>query len=220
MGNYLRPLFIIALVLLVPIVPFCFLGDGFERELENWFSQRISSTELAWTVVLLLASDIVLPIPSSLLSTLAGSRLGILNATCLSWLGMMIGSILGFGLARWIGPPLVQRFAGAEDLESLHRLAKHYGALTLAITRPLPIFAEAAVLLLGMSRLSWKTFLTVACLSNGAIALVYACLGWFAFQQGHLAIALAASLALPLFATLVARRLLPKDDPPTVQSNL
>ena len=218
MGKLVRPLFLVALVLLVPIVPFCFLGDGFEREFETWFSQRVSSTELAWAVVLLLASDIALPIPSSVVSTLAGSRLGILNATCVSWLGMMIGSILGFGLARWLGPPVVRRFAGADDLERLHRLAKHYGALTLAVTRPVPVFAEAAVLLLGMSRLSWKTFLTITCLSNGAIALVYSSLGWLSFRQGHLAIAVAASVALPLLATLIARRLLPKDNPSALQT--
>ena len=218
MRDFVRPLVIIAIVMLVPIVPFVVLGSGFENNLQTWFSTKISPAEFASAVVLLLASDIVLPVPSSFVSTLAGSRLGIVNATCVSWIGMMIGVFLGFAIARWIGPAVAGRFAATEDLERLQRLSERYGALTLAITRPIPILAEAAILLLGMSKLSWRTFLWITCLSNAAIALVYSILGSLSFEQGHLAMALIASVVLPLVATVITRRLLPAEDHATLES--
>ena len=218
MRDFVRPLVIIAIVMLVPILPFVILGSGFENSLQTWFSTKVSPAELASAVVLLLASDIVLPIPSSFISTLAGSRLGVVNATCVSWFGMMIGAILGFGLARWMVPAIAERFAITEDLERLQRLSKRYGALMLAITRPIPILAEAAILLLGMGKLSWRTFLWITCLSNAAIALVYSILGSLSFEQGHLAMALIASVVLPLIATVIARRLLPAEDQATLES--
>jgi hypothetical protein len=46
-------------------------------------------------------------------------------------------------------------------------------------------------------------------LSNLGIALVYALLGHFARSQGALALALAASIALPLLAATMTRWLLP-----------
>jgi uncharacterized membrane protein YdjX (TVP38/TMEM64 family) len=218
MRDFVRPLVIIAVVMLVPIVPFAILGSGFEDSLQTWFRTRVSPAELASAVVLLLASDIVLPVPSSFVSTLAGFRLGIVNATCVSWFGMMTGAIVGFGLARWIGPAVAGRFAATEDMERLQRLSKRYGALTLAITRPIPILAEAAILLLGMSKLSWRTFLWICCLSNAAVALVYSVLGSLSFERGHLAMALVASVVLPLTATVIARRLLPVEDQATLES--
>lgn len=209
MRELARPLVIVALVLLVPIVPFLLLGDGFEKRLEHWLSVKVTKGEVATAVVMLLTSDMLLPVPSSVVSTIAGARLGIAAATVASWLGMTLGSVLGFALARWFGEALARRFASREDLQRLEQVTGRFGPLALAVTRPVPILAEATVLLLGATRLAWRHFLPIACLSNLAIAFVYATLGWFSFEHGQLAIALAASIALPLAATFVARWILP-----------
>lgn len=204
---------IIALVLLVAIVPFLLLGDRFEAQLQDWLSGKTHRREFAWGVVGLLAADMLLPVPSSGVCTLAGARLGILWATAAAWLGMSIGSVGGFAVARWLGEPLARRITGAEDMARLRTLSTHYGTLTIALTRPVPILAEAAVFLLGATKLAWQRFLPVVLLSNLAIALAYATLGWFAFERGQLAIALVASVGLPVLATLIARRWLPSAMP-------
>ena len=86
----------------------------------------------------------------------------------------------------------------------------------LIVTRPLPLLAEAAVLLTGVSGLSWRWFLPCVMLSNLGIALVYSILGRMAFAQGQLLIALVASIALPILATAIARRLLRERLPLTI----
>jgi hypothetical protein len=63
--------------------------------------------------------------------------------------------------------------------------------------------------------MSWRQFWPAILLSNLGIALAYAVLGHLARGQGHLPLALAASIALPLVATATARWLLPRPAPPT-----
>lgn len=197
---------ILLLVLLVPIVPFLLLGDRFEAQLQHWLSGQVHRREVVVGVIVLLGADMLLPVPSSGVSTLAGARLGIVWATAASWLGMTIGTVCGFALARWIGEPLVRRAAGRDDMNRLQSLSDNYGALTIALTRPIPILAEAAVLLLGAARLAWGKFLPIMLVSNLAIALVYSALGALAFGRGQLAMALIASVGLPVLVTWIARR--------------
>ena len=76
----------------------------------------------------------------------------------------------------------------------------------LVLTRPVPVLAEAGLLLLGSTRLPWRWFLLPVLLSNLGIAAIYAALGnWV-----RMPVALAASIALPLAAAVIARRLWPE----------
>jgi uncharacterized membrane protein YdjX (TVP38/TMEM64 family) len=208
MRGIWRPLAIIVLALLVPIVPFLLLGESLDRRVAAWLDPPPSAATVALVTVAVLAVDVFLPVPSSLVSTFAGAQLGIATATAASWLGMTLGAIVAFGLARVCGRPLAMRLSSAEELDEIDRLGRRAGTWLLIITRPLPILAEAAVLFLGTSSMTWRHFLPPVLLSNLGIALVYAVLGRFAQSQGNLGFALAASVALPLLATTIARWLL------------
>jgi uncharacterized membrane protein YdjX (TVP38/TMEM64 family) len=213
MRKLLRPLAILSLVLLVPALPFLGFGDRLDQMVESWLDPPPPPSAIALMTVALLSSDILLPIPSSLVSTFAGAQLGILAATAVSWLGMTLGAMLGFFLARVWGRALAVRFTSLDDLQRIDRLGQDYGVWMLIATRPLPLLAEAAVLLAGLSGLSWRWFLMCVMLSNLGIALVYSFLGRLANAQGHLPLALLASIALPLLATTIARRRLRKRPP-------
>jgi uncharacterized membrane protein YdjX (TVP38/TMEM64 family) len=154
-----------------------------------------------------LAVDVFLPVPSSVVSTFAGSRLGIAAATAASWLGMTAGGVFAFWLARTCGRPLATRLSSREDLDDMDRIGSRMGAWLVIVTRALPILAEAAVLFLGTTSLAWRRFLPPLALSNLGIALVYSVLGGVAQSYGELPLALAASIALPLLAATITRRL-------------
>jgi uncharacterized membrane protein YdjX (TVP38/TMEM64 family) len=184
-------------------------GDWAEARITHWLDETLSTEATAGIVVGVLASDILLPVPSSFVSTLAGSRLGVAVGAAVIWIGMTAGCILGFALARWLGRPLALRFSSAADLQRMEALAQRGGPLILALTRPLPVLAEASVLLVGAIGLSWRQFLPVVCLANLGLAVAYAALGYWAHEQGNLPVALAASIIVPVLATFVARRWLP-----------
>ena len=201
-GNLLKPLLLVALALAVPVVPFLLLGEGFEEQMRGWVDESASRPALAAMVAGVLAADILLPVPSSVVSTIAGRALGFWTATAASWLGMTVGCTLAFGLVRRFGRPLAVRLAGEEALERTDRLAARHGTLVLALTRPVPVLAEASVVLFGATRLAWRPFLAVVGLANLAIAAAYAALG----EHAALPWALAASVAIPAAAALAARR--------------
>ncbi len=205
MRDLIRPLLLLGVVLLVPIVPFLIFGDQIEAAIAAWLDPPPSPAALAVATVLVLSSDILLPVPSSLVSTVAGARLGFVAATAASWLGMTVGGLLGFWLARTWGHALAVRLARPEDLDRIRHLGDQYGGWIVAITRPLPVLAEAAVLLLGTSQLAWRAMLPPLLLSNLGIAAAYALLGALADAQHALPWAMAASIAVPLVATTIAR---------------
>lgn len=209
MRSILRATLLIALAICVPVIPLLILGLSFEERVGSWFQQELSPATRFAMIVAALATDLVLPIPSSVVSTYGGGVLGILPATLASWLGMTIGAVLGFGLARSFGEPLARRFANPEDLQRMTGLSRRFGPLALVLTRALPILAEACVLLMGASRLSWSRFLLPVVLSNLAISLTYAVFGRYFSDIDALPAAIVASAIVPLAAALFIRRRLP-----------
>jgi uncharacterized membrane protein YdjX (TVP38/TMEM64 family) len=198
-------LLIVTGALLAVVVPFALLGPQWEGRVEGWLRTPLSPAAAVGIVCGALASDILLPIPSSAVSTFAGARLGLAGGAAASWLGMTAGACLGFALARLLGRPLAVRLAGQEDAERMDALVVRSGPAILVFTRALPVLAEAAVLVLGAGQLSWRRFLPPVVLANLGLSVVYAAFGSLADQRGALPWALAASVALPLAAAAVAR---------------
>jgi uncharacterized membrane protein YdjX (TVP38/TMEM64 family) len=197
-NSFIRSLLIFSLVLAVPILPFLLwneaLTDWVKQGREHWPAREW----IAMLVVGLLASDILLPIPSSFVCTWAGAEFGVFLATGLTWLGMTLGASLGFAMARTWGARCVAWFTNKEDMTTVAEFAERYGSVLLALARGVPVVAEASVLWLGMHRLSWRAFLFAVVPSNLVLALVYALLGEIAAEHEWLPIALAGSVALPL----------------------
>lgn len=199
---------LVVAVLLVPIVPFLLFQDRVEPAVESWLHATRDPATIALAVVSLLTVDLLLPIPSSLISTYAGAQLGILPAALASWLGMTLGAAIGFFFARQFGIVAAQRFASQSDLELSRDLATRYGPAILVLARALPVLAEASVLALGVMGLSWRRFWPPVLLSNFGLALGYAAFGAWAREREAVFAALVASVAAPVLALLVARLLL------------
>ena len=201
-----RLLLIVLLAVLVPIIPFVLFGDAIEAWVRSWLEPPPSPTTMVSLVIGVLATDIFLPIPSSFVSTVAGVELGIAAATLATWVGMTIGAIVGFALARWCGRPLAERFSSRKDLEQMDDASGTYGPIALIALRAVPVLAEASVLIVGVNRLAWPRFLWPVMLSNLVIAAVYSTLGHMASDQEWLGPALVVSITVPAVLTLLARR--------------
>lgn len=203
--QLLRALLLITVILAVPILPFVIFGDQLEARFAGWLDESLPPATGASIVVGLLAADIFLPVPSSIVSTFSGRMLGFWGGTGASWLGMTIGAGLAFWLVRFWGRPLAKRLAGEDELARIDGLAARYGVLVLVLARPVPVFAEASVLLMASTQLAWWRFLLAVGLSNLGIAAAYALIG----ERVQLPIAIAAAMAFPLFATALAKWLWP-----------
>lgn len=192
-------------ILAIPIVPFLLFGERVDRWLVQWKTDPPPAPTVAVVVVGLLATDVFLPIPSSVVATLAGYQLGTVAGTAAAWCGMTLGAVIGFGLARWLGPRFVAWNTRPADLEKTRRLTDRFGPLILVLGRGVPVLAEASVLLLGMHGLSWQRFLLPTALANFGLALAYGVFGEVAEKHGLLPLALGVSVALPVVMVALFR---------------
>jgi uncharacterized membrane protein YdjX (TVP38/TMEM64 family) len=206
--RLLKPLLVVTIVLVAPVVLLALRGESFATQLERWQSSPPPPSTLAAMVVGILAVDVVLPVPSGPITTLAASHLGAALGTAASTLGMTIGATIAFALAKGMtwksfrpreadGEPV-----SAEAVEA----CRDHGLWLLVITRPLPIMAEAAVLLVGSLQMPWRTFLPPVIVSNLVISATYSLLGQQASAHGWLPLAVCTSMALPLAIAIACRR--------------
>lgn len=198
---WILPLLIVAAL----FVPVLVLGLAFEDRVQSWVGGEWPASARFWVIVAALGGDILLPIPSSGVSTYAGGTLGVIGGTVASWLGMTLGATGGFALARLFGRPFAEK-QGGSDVAPLDGFARQYGMAALVLTRPLPLLAEACVLVAGASRMRWSRFLLPVALSNLVISLAYATAGAYFQQRQILPQAIIASVLIPLGIALAVRR--------------
>jgi len=197
---------IVALSLAMPIVPFVLWGEPIEIAVQQWHATGPNQPSIAGAVFGLLVLDIFLPVPSSMISTWAGSQLGWFLGTLICFLGLNVGACFGFAVAKSAGSAFRARWIQDRDVVSMKQFFQKWGVLTLVVTRPLPVLAEAAVVLLGLQGLSWKKFIPSVSLTNFGIAFAYCVLGEIAAKQEWLVAALAFSAAAPLLLMALLRK--------------
>jgi uncharacterized membrane protein YdjX (TVP38/TMEM64 family) len=208
--ELIRPMLPMILVVAIPIVPFLLWGERVDAWLAAWRANPPAWPIIAAIVVGLLATDVFLPIPSSLISTLAGSELGIFLGIATTWVGMSLGAVLGFALARWAGPAVVRRLAGPRDLSRTAQLVETFGPWLLVLGRGVPVVAESTVLLFGMHRLAWRKFLPPVLLANLGLAATYSLFGDLADRYHSLPLAMGIAIALPVLLVAALRSTMPR----------
>ena len=178
------------------LVPF-FL---FETEF-NAFAARMTRSDTAiWlasaSIFGLLALDVLLPVPSSIVSTAAGVLLGFGLGAAVIWAGMMVACVLGYAIgARASG--LARRFVGEPGLQRADRLVRHYGDWTIVMCRPVPVLAEASVIFAGLVGAPFGRFFVLTALANLGVAIGYAAFGAFSMSVDSFLVAFLGALAIP-----------------------
>jgi uncharacterized membrane protein YdjX (TVP38/TMEM64 family) len=193
-----KSVLVVVIVLVVPLAMLACYGEAFARVLQQWQVEPPGKPLVGLAVFAMLASDVVLPVPSGPLSTFAGSQLGWAWGWGACWSGMTAGAAVAFALARRWGRPLAVRLAGETGVAAAEQACARHGAWWLLASRPVPIVAEAGALAVGALGLSWRRFWPPVLVGNGALAAAYVGLGQLATEQGWLPLAICLTAALPL----------------------
>ena len=192
MSPYLRRVTVIIIALLIPIVPFLIIG---EIPGEKWLSRADDNAFIfGLTGASLLTSDIFLPIPSSIIGTFLGARLGILSGWAWIWSGLMVGNLIGFAAGKYL-------------LKSIKiDMSETPTQVILFLSRPVPVFAEAAAITAGAANTSIKQFLIACAAGNAIYAGVLSTNGALLIPQSLAGPGLILPMALPVITWLVWRR--------------
>jgi len=200
---------LIGLMFALIIIPFIVFEKQFEA-LGTWLAEGHAS---GWTsasiIAALLALDVFLPVPSSIVSTGAGVLLGFWRGAAVIWMGMTIGCAIGyvFGVKA---AAAARKLVGADGLARANSIMERHGNWALVVCRPIPVLAESSVVFAGLVRSPVQPFIWMTTLSNLGIALAYAAVGAFSMEVQSFLLTFAAALALPGVTMLAGRRWLSK----------
>jgi uncharacterized membrane protein YdjX (TVP38/TMEM64 family) len=182
---------VIILALLIPVLPFALIG---ELPGDRWLSATDANAFVfGVTGAGLLAADVLLPIPSSIVGTLLGARLGFAYGFLWTFIGLMAGTLIGYGAGRLV--PARWRV----DVPSTPSV------LLLFVSRPVPVLAEALTLTAGATRLRLAPFLGACAAGNAIYAAVLAGNGAALLPDRLIGPGLALPMALPVIAWLIWR---------------
>ena len=116
------------------MVPFLIWGEGLEG---FWTRERLEMFGAwAWLVGIgLLISDLLLPMPATVVMSGLGWLYGVWLGGLLSGLGALLGGLLGYGVCRLCGHGVALKLVGAEDLARGQALFERYGVWLVALSR-------------------------------------------------------------------------------------
>jgi len=165
-------------------------------------TQPVQRLGMALLLVLLLALDVVLPVPSSMVALLAVGLLGFFAGSLVIFVGLCCGAVFGYLLGAGYFR-LASGWLSTQEQQQASRLANRLGTLALVCLRGIPVLAEASVLAAGMQHYPLRPFLLVTTLANAGLALAYGYIGSFLAGQDALLLVVLASMVLPsLFVAL------------------
>jgi uncharacterized membrane protein YdjX (TVP38/TMEM64 family) len=151
------------------------LGIPMESLASRWLDQAGLGT--ATLIVVLLAADVALPIPSSLVMVLSGAAFGVLWGSLVALVGSIVGEWIGFELVRRYGRGVSKGIVGADEFERFSAFFERHGILAVMLTRPLPVVMETMSLVAGLSTMSRRAFLGASLAGTAPIVVVYAYAG-------------------------------------------
>jgi uncharacterized membrane protein YdjX (TVP38/TMEM64 family) len=128
-------------------------------------------------VIGLLAADLVLPVPSSVVMTLSGGALGWPAGTAAAFTGAMVSALTGFALCRRFGQPAFERLAGAADAARVDSFMRRFGRWGILLSRSVPMLTEIVSCLAGLSRLPAAQFVALTAAGTLPLCAIYAWAG-------------------------------------------
>ena len=205
--NLIKILGFIIIVLTSIILPLSLLESSI-ADLTDQFIEWSENNQFLNSILVIfaLAADVFLPIPNGVTNTIAGAILGFYLSIPIIWIGLTLGSIIGFTIGRYAAKPLAKKILNQEDLERSEEAAKNFGVSILLIARPAPALAEISTVAAGLAGMKWSTFLTVMIVSNLLVSIVYAFIGTAALTSQSASIAFIGVAVIPFFFWLLAKR--------------
>jgi uncharacterized membrane protein YdjX (TVP38/TMEM64 family) len=202
-------LWLLVVILLVLIIgPFCIWGGRFEKmfDLEGAKAWMESFGPWPWLGgIVLLISDLVLPIPSTVVMSVLGLVYGWFWGGLASVAGSMLAGLVAYWLCHKFGRSPAVWLAGEEGLakgEALFRSQR--GGWLVALSRWMPVLPEAVACLAGLTGMPFREFFIALVSGCLPVGFTFAAIGGLGVERPGLAIALSALVPVALYAVAAA----------------
>jgi uncharacterized membrane protein YdjX (TVP38/TMEM64 family) len=192
-------LLLLFLVLAAIVLTIFFIwGDSFLTIFSSEGSIQWLNSYGPWTWitgVLLLMTDLFLPLPATLIMSALGYIYGIVLGGLISTAGSFLAGSLGYWLCRTLGENAAKRILGEKDLARGKILSTtEIGIWVIVLSRWLPVFPEVISCMAGLTRMTPARFHTGLLCGALPMGFVYAYVGSTGVENPTLALALSALL--------------------------
>jgi len=182
-------------------------GGGMEQRftLQGAVAWIEGSGPWAWAAGIgLLVSDLLLPVPGTVIMSALGWIYGTWAGGLLAGAGSMLAGLTGYGIGRIIGERGARRLLGDTDFEKGRLLFARGGGWMIALSRAVPILPEALSCTAGLVRMPFGRFLAALACGSLPVGFLYAWIGSIGREAP--AWTFAFSIAAPALLWLCARR--------------
>jgi membrane protein DedA with SNARE-associated domain len=165
----------------------------------HWLLERFRDLGYPGIVVLMAIESSFLPLPSELVMPPAGylAARGEMNAAiavACGVAGSVLGALANYGLAHWLGRPVVRRlgryfWVSARSLERAERFFADHGEISTFLARMLPVVRHLISLPAGLARMPLLKFVAFTALGALVWCSVLTGIGWFIGKQGDVILA-------------------------------
>jgi membrane protein DedA with SNARE-associated domain len=161
----------------------------------HWLTDTILALGYPGIVVLMAIESSVLPLPSELVMPPAGylSAKGQMNgviAVIAGTLGSVLGALVNYGLALYVGEPLLRRYGkyvliSGRSLDKTEAFFRRHGEISTLIGRLLPVVRHLISIPAGVSRMNLTRFVGFTALGAGVWCAILTYLGWLIGRHGQ-----------------------------------
>jgi membrane protein DedA with SNARE-associated domain len=161
----------------------------------HWLADTILTLGYSGIMLLMAIESSVLPLPSELVMPPAGylAAKGQMNgilAVAAGTVGSVIGALINYGLALFVGEPLLRRYGkyvliSARSLDRTEAFFRRHGEISTLIGRLLPVVRHLISIPAGVSRMGLGRFILFTALGAGTWCAVLTYLGWIIGRHGQ-----------------------------------
>lgn len=139
-------------------------------------------------ILLQIIQVVVFVLPGDAVNMVGGFIFGIYLGSILSIVGVVLGSILAFFIARWLGYGFVSKFIKPQKLEKItHLLDTNAGTLSLFVICNLPFVPKDILMYCaGLTPVKPTRVLTIYCLSRIPGIIIWTSVGAQVYNQNVL----------------------------------
>ncbi len=178
--SVMRLVWLLLGVALLFLIPFLLWGGSMEDvfSLARVVSLLEGSGRWSWAAgVFLLMSDLLLPIPGTVVMSALGFVYGTAVGGLVAATGSFLSGLLGYALCRFFGRGTARRLLGKKELERGEQLFANVGGWIIVLSRWLPLLSEVIACTAGLIRMPARTFIFVLTCGSLPIGLLFAAVG-------------------------------------------
>src|SRR3954471_2089427 len=161
----------------------------------HWLAGTILALGYPGILVLMAIESSILPLPSELVMPPAGylAAKGQMNgvlAVVAGTLGSVIGALVNYGLALFVGEPLLRKYGkyvliSGRSLDRSEAFFRRHGEISTLMGRLLPVVRHLISIPAGVSRMSLRRFVLFTALGAGIWCAILTYLGWIIGRHGE-----------------------------------